>query len=282
MSDEASRQKVKRFKRTMIIAAVIIGLISITTVAWFFVNKTVGEGGLEMSEDGYANLIIGGTAAEVKTLAFTADSDPFTSAFNLTSPVNLIPCTRLEGQLYSVRNISAVDGETGIASVGKTLQLVPVAAAATPTDYYRDFEAYVSSVNLPFTDVKMRVSLTDSVFKDPDGNAITGEDAYSGNAATVDVYLDSVAAENYKGTLNVAGRNFENYDEAKTSLTFNIPSNRIPCQTEENGYVRFILRFYYDGALKENEASGRTFVNDVSAGKSITTETNVNFTVVDL
>jgi len=248
-----------RFFFVLSIVIISVALVFSFSYAWFSTNNKVFGNNMLFSNDTNPNLVISDTPEKLAALKLNS-SNPFEVSATITGDYDYVPCTHRENDLYYIKNNYDIDKTTGLPKSSKTLIYQKVDST---DNYYRDYTVYIGSCDKPFTDTKFLVSM-ENVSK-------SSEDAHSYKAASVDLYVDSVSAANYMGTANVAGKdivtgNMNHFAEVT------IPDDTVPVNTE--GYVKIVMRFYFDGALMEN--SSTAYINtDTVSGEDI--KINVKF-----
>jgi hypothetical protein len=241
-------------------------VLAAATMAWFANNRTVDSSGMQMQVETSPNLIIAQTAADIASASATDSS--FSTTFS-TAAQTLIPSTHDWGTFNSNSqtpvasttglkyncNPSVISAMTGEA---KNDQTIYYNKSENDTEngkyYYTDYTVYIASVNKPLPINGLTATLSSD-------NANTSTYDYH-NAASVDFYLGSVSSSNYKGTLNLAGKNYNNNDAALTEVSIISGSYTVPLNTAaSDNYIKVIMRFYFDGALKKNASPSQAYVH---------------------
>lgn len=265
----------RRQKRALVKCMLSLGTILVTLVlavvatsgfsfGWFSANDRTTSTGLNVTVHATSDLLI------------TTDPDDFVgrdySSVNDDSPYLVIsadpggkyyPATHDAAYptgLKYVTNNGDVDINTGVkrADAEDDIAYADAVNGAAGHKYYLDTYIYIAAGGSWLTDATLKLTICSAV------RTATGEEITSGSlmATSVDVYETSVSAANYRGTLNVAGvdRAKVDYPTAYTSgnaLTeiylIGGPSSTGEIPESSTGYLTYVLRYYFDGALQSGE-----------------------------
>ena len=235
------------------------------SLAWFSENDEATATGLSVNAKISPNLVIGKSAEQIKQ-----DSLLFSVDFSGTARKNMIAVTRdekVEGTfLKYVKDHYAVDHKTGNAKPGMTLAFegVPV---ENNEPYFIDYTVYIASAFDP-----LAVSSLSATIVIPD----TVDDLHPyPYAVSIDFYVGEVSESAYRGTTSVADC-IHQTERANVEL---FPNNgtTVPLNTE--GYIKVIMRCYFDGALQDPQ-TGVAYVNSNTV-RTDGVVIGVDFTAVD-
>ena len=248
----------------------LVMLVS-ATIAWFAMNRTTDSDGMQLQVDANPNLVISDS-----TSAAGGIQDQDISAINGGSPFTVTFSTNANAYEPSTHDSDYTTYNTGLKVItlaDRTLQNIGVATGIysgssyenATTANYVDYVVYIASHAEALTGVKMTATIS-SATKEVAGNPteISGGTLM---ATSIDIYKDSVSSANYLGTTNVAGK-ASVYVLGDANNTGTVPHN-----TE--GYLTYVLRCYFDGALESN---GTAYINTATLDTSTVT-LNVRFEV---
>ena len=235
------KQTIKVIFALILLVVVFIGfLFSNLSMAWFAKNENVTANGFSATAKVSPNLIIAKSAEEI-----TAGNLLFGVEFSNPATTNMIAVTHDETAsetfLKYLTNHYAIDFNSGTKKEGYKLEFAPV-----PTDnnqeYFIDYTVYLASVfgQLPVKSLNAMITIPSSV---------DNEFPYF-NAASIDFYVGEVSVANYRGTASVGNRN-ESVDLFKGQEDKVVPLN-------SNGYIKVIMRCYFDGALQDSNGLAYT------------------------
>ena len=214
------------------------------SLAWFSENKEATADGLSVNAKVSPNLIIGKSIAQIKqqNILFSVD-------FNGTARDDMIAVTHdgeiADTYLKYLTNHYAVDTHTGNVKDGMTLEFAAVPATDNEA-YFIDYTVYIASAFDP-----LEVSSLTAKIVIPE--SVDAKHPYF-NAASIDFYVGEVSLDNYRGTTSVAG-------SLKGETIELMPNGgTVPLNTDENGYIKIIMRSYFDGAL-QNPDTKNAYVN---------------------
>ena len=191
------------------------------------------------------------------------DESCFLISFETGTPIKLIPATHdwnvgtATGLKFN-RNPRAVSAHTGLERGETGIEFAPVPPLEQQEDqkhyYYVDYVAYIASKDAPLPTSGLVVKSLEATIADKSDAPLP---AYL-KALSVDFYVGDVAADNYKGTLNLANQKYENDSAAASVTSLALTSQDIPEISEEevpdaNTYIKVIMRVYFDGGLREIE-----------------------------
>jgi hypothetical protein len=242
----------------MLVIALLAFLNINGTLGWFGSNDQVSADGMSVDAKSTPNLVIGKSPEEL-----SRDTLQFEVSFVSSDVKDMVAVTRDEScddtYLKHLTNHYAIDGVTGNAKEGMALEFEPVPAQSEEV-YFVDYTVYIAarfdSINLS--------SLTASISSPTE----VDDDHPYFNAASIDFYVGDVSPQGYRGTTSVSGR-------ASVEL---LPSgDKVPLAS--NGYVKVIMRCYFDGAL-QNPTTGNAYVNSQTV-KSDSLDIGVTFTALD-
>ncbi len=216
------------------------------SLAWFSENKEATAEGLSVNAKVSPNLIIGKSEEQIKqqNILFSVDFD--------TSRKDMIAVTHddaIEGTyLKYLTNHYAVDTHTGNVKEGMELIFAPVPTKNNEA-YFIDYTVYIASAFDPL-DVS---SLTAEIII-PD---FVDEKHPYFNAASIDFYVVEGNTNIYRGTTSVSD---SIRGTAKAKIELMPGGGTVPLNTAENGYIKVIMRCYFDGALQDPD-TGNAYVN---------------------
>ena len=247
-----------------IISIILTGFCLVTlTYSWFAFNDTVQASGMQVSVKDVESLVIAKNEQDLTNLS--VDNKQYSVEFS-TDHDEMIATTHSSDSptfLKYTENTYDVDITTGLPKEGKSVTLLDAPAT---DQFFFDSVVYIAAIQEEMAGYKMLATLTNS----------TSEQVHL--AASVDFYLTEMSNANFKGTLNLAGKDASINDGTTTKTSVEIldgsssGEDLIPLNTE--GYIKVIMRFYFDGALLEN--ANKTYINTYQ----ISTEQvalNVNF-----
>ena len=261
----------KYLKLLPVLGMLLVSLVMLlaTTLAWLAMNKNVSSNGMQMQIEVTPNLVISDTVTS--NLIVVDNESPYVVSY-ATSNTHYAPATHdlsttgealmtPSGPVYTylypsglkfVNNPEAVSPSTG-ESNGTALVYSNAVNGNPGTQYYVDKTVYIASLSQAMTDVKLICTIDSAL--DPLGNEISSGSLM---ATSIDIYQDSASGANYIGTINVAksaGRDLV-YVVGGVSTT-----GTIPLASETNGYLTFVLRFYFDGALESSVGQAYIYSN---------------------
>ncbi len=266
-----SREKAAAVKKTagrqLIISSCLTFLcvlvLAAATMAWFANNRTVDSSGMQMQVETSPNLVIAQSASgeggiDTKTatdLSFSTTFDtpaqtliPSTHDWGTFNSNSETPVASTTGLKYNC-NPSVIHPTTGEERTGRTIYYNKSENDSGNGKYYfTDYTVYIAS-----TDKPLPINGLTATLSSDDANTSTYD--YH-NAASVDFYLGSVSSSNYKGTLNLAGKNYST-GAPLTQVSIISGSYTVPLNTADS--IKVIMRFYFDGALEER--SGQAYVH---------------------
>ena len=250
-----------------IAAALVFGLVgyilSNHAFAWFADNDEVSVNGISLSTTISPNLIIGETPE-----ALLQETLQFAVSFDEVEASKMIAVTHDDTAtgtyLKHLVNHYAVDHMTGNAKGGMTLEFEPVPTESEEV-YFVDYAVYIASA-FGAVDVS-------SLYATISAPETVDEDHGYFNAASIDFYVGEVSRANYLGTTAVHDK-LNGTGRAHVELMPN--GGRIPLASD--GYVKIIMRCYFDGALQDT--TGKAYVNSHTV-KTDGISLGVTFTGVD-
>ena len=275
-------KKMNATKKLLIssIASLLLAIVALGSVsfAWFSMNKETTSDGMQLKVEATENLIISNSTTEIaKTDLNSINTDsPFVVTF-ATNNDTYKPATHdstyatFPAGLKFVTNPQDVDPTTGVAKSGQTLNVSGVVTNVNPSgnpssqDYYVDFIIYIASFAKEMTDVKLKAQIISAT-----KNAV---EVTSGSlmATSIDFYAGtSVSAASFRGTLNVANK-------ASSLYLFNTSGNVDDVPYNQDVYLTFVLRCYFDGALS---SGGTAYINTATLDTS-TVSLTVKFFIED-
>ena len=212
------------------------------SLAWFSENKEATAEGLSVNAKVSSNLIIGKSIAQIKqqNILFSVD-------FTGTARKDMIAVTHdndiADTYLKYLTNHYAVDTHTGNAKDGMELIFAPVPGENNEA-YFIDYTVYIASAFEP-----LEVSSLAAKIVIPE--SVDAKHPYF-NAASIDFYVGEVSLNNYRGTASVANRD--------VPVELMQGGGTVPLNTDENGYIKVIMRCYFDGALQDPDTKN-AYVN---------------------
>lgn len=247
---------------SIILVAISFLMLLGATIAWFAMNKQVEGSNMEMNIQVTPNLVMGNTADSI-----TSDNILLTEQVVFDNDAYLLKPARHSnsgynadgtgtGLIYNTNpsSVNAFSGYKETNAAALEYQPVPVYGPSTiGRRFYIDYEAFISS-----KDKEMEVSAFNaSVSCHSEAN----KDYFQ--AASVDFYLDGTTSGAFKGTLNIAGKQYDDPSTVKTILDITGPTT-VP-NVDSGEYLHVLMRFYFDGALEDEP--GQAYV--YSAGLSV-------------
>lgn len=237
--------------KTSILSIIALGVIILSTTAWFANNRETTSNGMKVGSQVQANLIIAKSIADLKSMNLSDGS--FSIDFSTEAEKMLIPVTHdwsvgtATGLVFN-SNPRAVSSTSGLKRGAENLTFspVPVSTAEETKHYYVDYVAYIASMDATMETSGLRV----------DGIALTREAAPTKylKALSVDFYVGEVNSSNYKGTLNLANQDYKNVNAATTVTSLKLTeAGEIPIHTSDSPIV-VTMRIYFDGGLQEIES----------------------------
>lgn len=250
---------------SLVISLVLLGTSA--SVAWFSLNRQVDSDGMTITADVSPNLIISDDLSELQA-ATSADAGTMILTSDTSGKKSLIPATHYKANTYHSdatnyvtdpttnlvynTNPSSVSSTTGQVKTSRTL-LFADAVNATGKTYYFDYVVYIASLDKPLEISTLTAQI--EIVDDPEIDAYdaTSIDFYvyeSEEASEADGVI-TIDAENYVGTLNLAGVEYTNSGTAKTSIVLS-DDDTVPVNSGTGaGYLQVIMRIYLDGNLQK-------------------------------
>lgn len=278
---EITRTSLKFTLMLIFITAVAFAYI---TSAWFASNHNNSGEGMSVLVTTSKNLVISATATDIMSTAME-QTNPTTVVFNddaikmkparhfLASETSYTLVSSTDTGLIYNTNPSKVDLSNGFEAgeTALTFEAVPVYQDGQKR-FYVDYTVYIAST-IEAMDVS---ALNVEISAEHPGLSATPDYI---QAASVDFYVGSVATANYRGTLNVVGKEFENTGTARTSidLTGSATSYTIPHNTE--GYITVVMRFYFDGGLEKSEDQAYVYTEGLTTADF---DMTVSFSAVEI
>ena len=223
----------------------VIALFTINgTMAWFANNDAVDSDGMQVSVKSFSNLIIAKNEEDI-----LAGKLQFDVSFGESSRSDMIPVTHDDaaGQTYLkyLTNHYVIDRVTGVAKNEQALEFEPV-----PTEdngqYFVDCTVLLASVSAPIEVSSLMANIS------------AVDDRYLNfphmHALSVDFYVEEVSVDGYRGTVSLAEGVSGSYEGVNL---FGDGGGEVPLNTD--GYITVIMRFYFDGALLDD--NGNAYIN---------------------
>ena len=251
------------FMATALVFSMVGFFLSNNGVAWFSENDEVTANGLSLSTTISPNLIIGKSPDEL-----SHENLQFAVHFNDVEASSMVAVTHDDTAagtyLKHLVNHYAVDHMTGNAKDGMSLEFEPVPAESEEI-YFVDYTVYIASAfgALDVSSLYATISAPETV---------DGDHGYF-NAASIDFYVGEVRKANYLGTTSVHD-SLNGTGRARVELMPN--GGTIPLTPD--GYIKIIMRCYFDGALQDG--TGKAYVNSHTV-KTDTLSLGVSFVGVD-
>lgn len=276
-------------KKTKIIVPALAMLVMSTaatvtgTVAWFSMNKTVSASGMMVKANAEGSLVI--TKGALPTTATRSTNASFLEegSVDIYASTHDSDYSEYSTGLKKISNADQINSETGIKLNNKTGQgneLVYEIAQNTGIEgarkYYVDYTVYIAGDGDAFAahDLIVKISSANDFLETKSINKAVSIDFYgSPMSAANDV---NVSLDNYKGTLNLAGKK-NNADGCTTTplTSFEIENIDIP-EAVSGGTASYgiTMRIYYDGALLESAGTKAfTTYKQCSAGEKAAANT---------
>ena len=222
--------------------ALIASVATNFSYTWFASNSEVEGYGMSVSVRTDPDLII----AKFPEALQDEDTEFYVSFSDIGVRDEMLAATRdasASGSfLKYAEDPSMIDIKTGLGKNGSEISFLPV-VEDQESKFYVDYTVYIASTNEAIVAKSLTVSITS-----PESPSV-----YTHNAASLDVYFESVSLEGYRGTLSVA-----NGGEAELlgGVLDSVPGR-------DEGYFTVILRCYFDGALV-NAENGTAYVNSAT------------------
>ncbi len=238
----------------LLVTAVLMGT---STFAWFSMNNSVSATGMQVKAVSSSALVISDSLK-----VGTAN----TVAFSRTAK-ELIPATHTgtgSTGLQYVKNTNAISGATGYQNSTVAVQMGEAENKATAgTYFYEDYEVYIATVGSTIPDKDLKVYLYTYT------NTNDGEDTVK--ATSVDFYVqqNSTGTLNYVSTLNLEKTTGDDKDgdyRYRTADTDLLRCISIPQNGSNVEYIKVLMRVYYDGALKMQDAALTPASGNATAG----------------
>lgn len=258
-------------KAVFILLLITAVAFSYITSAWFVTTNKNYTSGMAVKTTITPNLVIASSVSELQSLTESDSSFSVrfldealgmkpsrhffqSDAINNTYPINAGSTeyvTSTDTGLVYNTNPAKVTSDKGFESSGNILTFAAVPEYEIGNKrYYVDYTVYIASTVESMSISALNASI-DCSNKTKD---------YL-NAGSVDFYVGSVSESNYKGTLNVAGKNCDNSGSALTMVdltgTYTVPHN-----TE--GYITVIMRFYFDGGLEKSSNQAYVYTDGLT------------------
>lgn len=261
MNVKSLRKQLMAAIAMVLVAAVALGS---STYAWFAANRTVKATDMQVSATSSTSLII---ANSVPTASDTATS---VSATTTATVKELVPAQHdstigTTTYLKYNTNPDQVDASTGLQETGKSeLEFSDAVNGTKDTDphYYVDYVVYIAVAGAALSNQDLTITLS----ADKTGGNLT--DTLS--ASSIDFYVETVDSSstavelsNYKGTLNMAGKDAATNNGTATKTQFVVSDVNIPVNTATSGYLRVTMRVYIDGGLLKSAGQAYVYSNKV-------------------
>ena len=266
MTQIAKQSLMITFIAVALIFAIVGFFFADHSLAWFSENDEATAKGLSVNAKISPNLVIGKSPEQIRqeNLLFSVD-------FKDAGRSNMIAVTRdatVENTfLKYLSNHYAVDDKTGNVKEGMALEFAPVPAENNES-YFIDYTVYIASAFDP-----LEVSSLAATIVIPE--TVDDEHPYP-YAVSIDFYVGEVSESAYRGTTSVADCI---HQTERASVELFPDGTTVPLNTAENGYIKVIMRCYFDGALQDPE-TGNAYVNSytvLAEGVVI----GVDFTAID-
>ena len=221
-----------------------------STFAWFSANTSVTATGMNVQVTSVKdkNLIISATNSFATPSTTINYADPTKTLDPSTHITGADTYASFAAGLKYVKNPTAVDQNTGLVIDEDTAPLAY--AAATENKHYITHVAYLAGLGSEIQNQELTVSIIP-------GFTANGTQL----AISVDFYLGEISADNFKGTLNLAGKASDN-SHIGGGVTEVVLSEdmTIPASTGDGQLVTMVI--YIDGALEETQ--GQAYVNSAT------------------
>ena len=234
---------------------------------WFSANRTTSSSGMKVEVVGAPALVISDNSTTIQNMtmakyfvSFPADSNSYRPARSTFGDFST--CTT---GLCTVNNTGSVDVVSGLQKEGSENLAYSDATNGNGALYYRDVIVYIASQNSPLTNHTLSATISRAV---SGGQPITSGSLMG---LSIDFYVSTVSASNYKGTLNVAGQNPDNVldenDDVSDLTTINLLNDVVPLNT--SGYLTIIMRVYFDGELLDKDDTDKAYINTATLDFSL-------------
>jgi len=240
------------------------------TIAWFAKNEEVKGSGMDAGMKVLPTLVMGSTSGAITQNSILLSEEQIFDA----KSYYLKPASHNDTLGYSnegcktglvyITNPKSISDSTGYKLSGATLQYQPVPEYTLSTigrRYYIDYEAYISSESKEMKVSAFNASLVYTPEDTDTYQNLEDTDPYV-KAASVDFYLSTTEQKNYVGTLHLAGALEGSSYPSKLDLFGKYPAGTqkiVPYV--EDGYIRVIMRFYFDGELEDYQNPGTAYVH---------------------
>lgn len=257
---ELRKQLKKQSIKTLLYGFVLLFVLIFASYAWFANSKKVTSGEMAILSDTSPNLIISDDENQLKNIdtsaGFTVNFSPLKEGARMIATTHDWSVGTATGLKYNT-NPEAVGYASGNKR-GETELTFAGVPEANDKKYYFDCVVYLASSRK-----ELLTSDLYATFENADSDELK---SYL-NACSVDFYLGDVSESSFRGTLNIAG-------QGKDTSKVSIMNGAVPKAGETP--IKITMRFYFDGALQNEENPSRAYINsqDVStSGVSV----RVNF-----
>ena len=261
MNSKAIRKQRFAAVAMVLVAAVALGS---STYAWFAANRVVTATTMAVPANSSSSLVISDTIASGEAVVGVGTETSVTSSANTSV---LVPATHsqdsgMANYLKYNTNATAVSAQTGYAEGTTALTFASAVngTEANSNQYYVDYVVYVAAAGSKLENQDLTAKITTTP-------PTTGDTL---SATSIDFYVEKVDATsyktavvpsstNFKGTLNVAGKDAAVNDGTTTKTELKLVEKNIIPQNGVNtvdGYLRITMRVYIDGNLMKSKAEG--------------------------
>ncbi len=232
-------------------------MMSTASFAWFSTNNTVAATGMQVNA----------TAAGALAISQNVNVDGTSASTNFESGVQALSAMtwidpddtgEKAAGWYYVTNPGNVDGNTGLAATGKTLDY----AAAPTTGYYKDYVVYIAATGQAMSGKTLKATVDFGTTANGQ-QAVTVAFLVKTQTGTA---VSTIALSDVTNSKEVAAADSTKEIELATGLA-------IPLNTS-NESIPVIMRVYVDGAAA---AGGQAYVNS-NDGNVANTTVKVTFT----
>ena len=249
----------KLAKQRLVVIVMFLALVVATSgfivanqsVAWFARNHTVSGSGMSVKAEVTPNLVIAKSENEIRNMLLETADSPFSVSFADSSHSDMLAATRdgLVGESYLkyIDNPIVIDFQTGKIKEGAAADYETVPLDAN-SRFYVDYTVYLASARVEMTLSSLKLKITSPAAADLECH----------KAISIDCYIGDTTESGYLGTLSLAEA-LSDPDagiEILESAPYTLPIN-------SDGYIKVIMRAYFDGALINSE-TGNAYVNSAS------------------
>lgn len=270
-----SKEAKSRLIKASVSLVTIIILLIFASIAWFASNKKSSASGLSITAKASANLVIADDSTDIQRKTWDAINVNFGEANK-----KYALCTHdSDYSIYKyglkyVKNTHKVDYDTGNMKLDNTENWGVAQNSSDKPPYFIQKTVYIAANGEKIPSATLVVELTTAETKSGEGDS--KEDIESGPlmSASVDFYVVADGTPSYVGTTNVKNKN----KDENNSVTLLNSGSLIPKNTD--GYIEVLMRFYFDGALQNDDEPSNAYVSSATVDASVAS-LGVTFTAIE-